>query len=212
MQRAASTTYDASMSEVSAPDDVRERILDAASECLIESGIDARLHATIAERAGVSRPTVYKYAGNQEAILTAVLDREVARFFAAATPVFTAMNEDESQGLDDAIVFVVDYARQHALLQMALHRYPGLILPVLTTNSADLIEGVVAAFSEHVDQRLARTGGEGDTRAIVEWAFHIAVSLVITPSSSTQDDASVRRHLAELAPLIALLGQRAPSR
>lgn len=207
-----STTYDASMTEVSAPDDVRERILDAATECLIESGIDARLHATIAERAGVSRPTVYKYVGDQTAILRAVLDREVERFFAAATPVFTAMNEDESQGLDDAIVFVVDYARRHTLLQMALHRYPGLILPALTTNSEALVEGVVAAFSEHVEQRLARTGGEGDVRAIVEWAYRIAVSLVITPSSSTQDDATLRLHLADLAALNDLIGQRTPTR
>ena len=69
----------------------------------------------------------------------------------------------------------------------------------------------MAAFSEHVEQRLARTGGEGDVRAIVEWAYRIAVSLVITPSAATQDDASLRRHLAELSPLIELLGQRAPS-
>ena len=94
-----STTYDSAMTEVtSGTDGVRERILDAATECLIESGIDARLHATIAERAGVSRPTVYKYVGDQTAILRAVLDREVERFFAAATPAFTAMNEDESRG------------------------------------------------------------------------------------------------------------------
>lgn len=193
-------------------DDVRERILDAATECLIESGIDARLHAAIAERAGVSRPTVYKYVGDQTAILTAVLDREVERFFAAATPVFTAMNDDASQGLDDAIVFVVDYARRHTLLQMALHRYPGLILPALTTNSEVLIDGVVAAFSDHVEQRLAQTGGDGDVRAIVEWAFRIAVSLVTTPGSSTQSEADLRRHLAELVKLADLVGERTPSR
>ena len=207
-----STTYDASMTEVSTADDVRERILDAATECLVESGIDARLHATIAERAGVSRPTVYKYVGDQTAILTAVLDREVERFFAAAAPVFSAMSEDATQGLDDAIVFVVDYAQRHTLLQMALHRNPGLILPALTTNSEVLIDGVVAAFSDHVEQRLARTGGEGDVRAIVEWAYRIAVSLVTTPSASTQTEAGLRRHLAELMKLADLVGERTPSR
>ena len=212
MRRMPSTTYDASMTEVSTADDVRERILDAATECLVESGIDARLHATIAERAGVSRPTVYKYVGDQTAILTAVLDREVERFFAAAAPVFSAMSEDATQGLDDAMVFVVDYAQRHTLLQMALHRYPGLILPALTTNSEVLIDGVVAAFSDHVEQRLARTGGEGDVRAIVEWAYRIAVSLVTTPSASTQTEAGLRRHLAELMKLADLVGERTPSR
>lgn len=209
----ASTTYDAAMTEVTySADGVRDRILDAATECLLEQGIDARLHAAIAERAGVSRPTVYKYVGDQEAILTAVLDREVERFFAAAAPVFSAMSEDATQGLDDAIVFVVDYARRHALLQMALHRYPGLILPALTTNAQPLVEGVVAAFSEHVEQRLAQSGGSGDVRTMVEWAFRIAVSLVTTPSHSTQDEAALRRYLAELVELADLVGQRTPSR
>jgi hypothetical protein len=141
-----------------------------------------------------------------------VLDREVERFFVAATPVFSAMTEDAAQGLDDAIVFVVDYARKHTLLQMALHRYPGLILPALTTNSAALVDGVVAAFSEHVEHRLAQAGGEGDVRAIVEWAYRIAVSLVTTPSPATQSEAGLRRHLGELVKLMDLVGDRTPSR
>src|SRR5689334_16824710 len=70
-QRQCRASYDAVMSSVvplrPGPADpesaqrIRERILDAATQCLLDEGLDARLHAMIAERAGISRPTVYKY-------------------------------------------------------------------------------------------------------------------------------------------------------
>src|SRR5688572_11971072 len=57
-------TYDSAMTAVTplrrGPPDpdaaarIRERILDAATECMLAEGIDARLHAMIAERAGIS--------------------------------------------------------------------------------------------------------------------------------------------------------------
>src|SRR5262245_402855 len=96
-QRSCRASYDACMSRVAplrrgpadpaAADRIRERILDAATECLLAEGLDARLHAMIAERAGISRPTVYKYVGDQAAIVAAVLDREFDQFFAAAVPI-----------------------------------------------------------------------------------------------------------------------------
>ena len=78
--------------------------------CLLESGLDARLHAAIAERAGLSRPTLYKYVGDQTAILDAVRDREIEEFFTAAVPLLSS-TDDLRDGLVDAVVFVVGYGR-----------------------------------------------------------------------------------------------------
>ncbi len=75
---------------------IRERILDAATACLLDQGLDARLHAAIAERAGISRPTVYKYVGDQAAIVAAILERELDRFFAAAVPVLRRSDDLEA--------------------------------------------------------------------------------------------------------------------
>ena len=121
---------------------IRERILDAATECLLAEGLDARLHAMIAERAGISRPTVYKYVGDQAAIVAAILDREYDRFFGLAVPILRTSDDLEAH-LVHAIVFVVDYARDHALLQKALSEHPEVILPALTTGSGPLVERVV---------------------------------------------------------------------
>src|SRR5690348_2146538 len=87
---------------------LRDRILDAAAACLMEEGLNARLHALIAQRAGVSRPTVYKYIGDQDAVLAALLDREFDRFFATVLPLLR-VGEDVVGDLVEGIALIVDY-------------------------------------------------------------------------------------------------------
>lgn len=208
MHRMASTTYDSAMTEVSAPADVRERILDAATKCLLESGLDARLHAAIAERAGLSRPTVYKYVGDQAAILDAVRDREIEAFFTAAVPLLRR-SDDLAAGLVDAVVFVVDYGRSHTLLQKAMREHPELILPALTTESGPLVDRIHAMFSDQIDRALAAAGADLDSRVVVEWIFRLIVSLITTPSGpSTETPEQLRAYIEVLFGLAGLV--RAP--
>ncbi|MGH2604184.1 MAG: TetR/AcrR family transcriptional regulator, partial [Dehalococcoidia bacterium] len=93
-------------------EELRGRILDAAQECLLEAGLTARLHRAIAERAGVSRPTVYKYAGDQQAITAALLDRETSRFLTALYDVIVRPGEPLDTFVE-AIAFAVSYGRNH---------------------------------------------------------------------------------------------------
>ena len=195
---------------------IRDRILDAATECLLAEGLDARLHAMIAERAGISRPTVYKYVGDQAAIVAAILDRELDRFFGAAVPLLRRSDDLEAH-LVDAIVFVVEYGRGHALLQKALREHPELILPALTTESGALVERVVALFEEQLGRALGRATGRatgqatGATdesltpRAAAEWAYRIVVSLITTPTPAL-DQAGTRAYVAGLVRLMGIAG------
>lgn len=198
------------MTEVSAPaDEVRERILDAASQCLLESGLDARLHATIAERAGLSRPTLYKYVGDQAAILQAVLDREIDRFFVAAVPLLRG-SDDLQSSLVDAIVFVVRYARGHELLQKALREHPELVLPALTTESGPLVDRIHGLFAEQLERAVAGLDVQLDVRTVVEWSYRLAISLITTPSGPpTRTDDELRAYIGGLLDLAAVLS---PSR
>jgi AcrR family transcriptional regulator len=186
-------------------DEVRERILDAATQCLVESGLDVRLHARIAERAGVSRPTLYKYVGDQTAILDAVRDREFEAFFTAAVPLLRR-SDDLRVGLVDAIVFVVDYGHHHALLQKALRDHPELILPALTTESGPLVDRIHAMFGEQVERALAAVDADLDPRVVVEWSYRLAVSLLITPSGPRTDTPEqLRAYIDGLLRLSGLL-------
>ncbi|PWN02007.1 TetR family transcriptional regulator [Nocardioides silvaticus] len=187
---------------------IRERILDAATECLLAQGLDARLHAAIAERAGISRPTVYKYVGDQAAIVAAILDRELDRFFGLAVPILRTSDDLEAH-LVNAIVFVVEYARDHALLQKALVDHPEVILPALTTMSGALVDRVVALFEEQLDRALRQQGGRGsDTlspRAAAEWAFRIVVSLITTPTRALEEEGT-QVYVESLVRLMGIAG------
>ncbi|HWL97327.1 MAG TPA: TetR/AcrR family transcriptional regulator [Nocardioidaceae bacterium] len=182
-------------------DDVRDRILDAATQCLLESGLDARLHAAIAERAGLSRPTLYKYVGDQTAILDAVRDREIEDFFTAAVPLLSS-TDDLRTGLVDAVVFVVEYGRQHMLLQKALREHPELILPALTTESGPLVDRIHGMFAEQLERALAAVDADLDTRVVVEWIYRIIVSLITTPSGPrTESPERLREYIDGLVQL-----------
>ncbi|HUS22674.1 MAG TPA: TetR/AcrR family transcriptional regulator [Aeromicrobium sp.] len=192
--------------DADAAERIRERILDAAAECLLAEGLNARLHAMIAERAGISRPTVYKYVGDQSAIVGAVLDRELDQFFGAAVPILRRSDDLEAH-LIDAIVFVVDYARSHVLLQKALADHPELILPVLTTGAGPLVERVVDLFEEQLGRGLDQTVPTSLTpREAAEWAYRVVVSLITTPTAALDRDGT-RHYVESLVRLMGIAGR-----
>jgi AcrR family transcriptional regulator len=150
---------------------MRRRVLDAAEHCLLEYGYQARLHARIARRAGVSRPTVYTYAGDQSAIVQALLQREFVRLWKRLAPVLVSGGSLQ-QRLVDAIVGVVQDGRRSPLLQKPLAECPEQVVPILTVNAQPFIEQTVAVLTPHLPQP--------GSRALGEWAYRLAASLLIT--------------------------------
>jgi AcrR family transcriptional regulator len=57
----------------------RERILEAAQQCFVAEGFHAATMATIADRAGMSAGLIYRYFENKDAIVLAIIDRELQR-------------------------------------------------------------------------------------------------------------------------------------
>jgi AcrR family transcriptional regulator len=55
----------------------RARILDAAKQCFIEEGFHAATMAQIAARAAMSAGLIYRYFENKNAIVLALIDREL---------------------------------------------------------------------------------------------------------------------------------------
>ncbi|QIK81691.1 TetR/AcrR family transcriptional regulator [Lysobacter sp. HDW10] len=55
----------------------RERILSAAQQCFIEHGFHAASMASIAETAEVSAGLIYRYFANKNAIILAIVDRQL---------------------------------------------------------------------------------------------------------------------------------------
>ncbi|MBP2324305.1 AcrR family transcriptional regulator [Kibdelosporangium banguiense] len=177
--------------------EIKARILDAAEQCLLESEPGARIHAAVAERAGVSRPTVYKYVGDQEAIVAAILHRDINRMHEAAEHVLTRRGSLRERFVE-TIVFVVGYARSHALLQKGLRENPAAILPWFTVNAGPIIEMGIAFVGPHIKQAIA----DGDfpdvePRVVVEWCCRLTLSLITTPGTVRLDDPDLLRRYVE---------------
>ncbi|GAF46014.1 TetR family transcriptional regulator [Rhodococcus wratislaviensis] len=182
------------------PGELRERILDAAEECLIELGYSTRLHAVIAERAGLSRPTLYKHVGDQSAILEALFQREISRFFVVLDPVLRGRQSQLQVRFVDAVVFAVQYARGHRLLQKGLRDDPEVVLPWFTVKAKPMIELGAQLLTPHFERLFSREQLSGvSSTAISEWAFRIIGSLITTEGIvDTSDERALREFVRSL--------------
>lgn len=98
----ATRASDTSTTDVTAPgprrlrgEDRRAALLHAAIELLAEDGVDAISMDTVAARAGVSRPLVYKHFGNRHDLLAAAYRQHAAELDSAI-----AAAVEEATGLE----------------------------------------------------------------------------------------------------------------
>lgn len=70
----------------------RERILDAAQKCFIERGFHAASIASIAKTAGMSAGLMYRYFENKNAIVKAIIERELEGNRAKIAELYTLAN------------------------------------------------------------------------------------------------------------------------
>ncbi|YCU71858.1 TetR/AcrR family transcriptional regulator [Mycobacteroides abscessus] len=185
--------------------EIRRRILDAAEECLLEHGYEARLHALIAKKAGLSRPTVYKHVGDQAAIIEALFHREFLRFGEMLEPVFAAAKNPRT-GFIDAIVRIVQHGRHHPLLQKGLKENPEQVLPYLTVKARPFIDQTTILLAPYFRQLLTEEQlASINVKAIAEWSFRIAASLLVTPGVvETQTDEQLGDFIGNLLKVSAI--------
>ncbi|MFF7098329.1 TetR/AcrR family transcriptional regulator [Streptomyces rubradiris] len=141
----------------------RERILDAAADILRTRGV---VHATtkeIAQATGVSEPTLYKYFGDKERLLLAVLEERVP----GLSRISVRPGEgDIEKNLADLAHAVLDFYQRSipmlgALLadpeRMATHR-------VAMSRHGGGPEKAVAGFAAYLraEQDLGRISGDAD--------------------------------------------------
>ncbi|MFV2177927.1 TetR/AcrR family transcriptional regulator [Actinomadura sp. LOL_016] len=176
------------------PEQIRAKILDAAADCLVDGGFaSGRLLSAIARKAGLSRPTLYKYGGTIDDIKQALLERELAAFLDALAPRLRAVTWTVD-GLADLLIFVVGYARGHTLLSAALRDVPELVLPLFTLQAADPIR-VITQMAEPIVQERIDDGTipPVDVPVLTDFLFRITLSTVLIRSDIDFDDPAVLR-------------------
>jgi AcrR family transcriptional regulator len=90
------------MTDAGTPRDLtRARIVRAAADLLVRSGIDAVTTRAVAEAAGVQAPTIYRLFGDKDGLLEAVAEHTMALFAAEKAAIVEAAQRDDIDPLDD---------------------------------------------------------------------------------------------------------------
>ncbi|GAA2638075.1 TetR/AcrR family transcriptional regulator [Actinomadura fulvescens] len=182
-------------------DHTAERVLDAALQQAEDFGVRRFTVDDVARRVGLSRVTIYRHFPKKDALLSALLMRELRRFLSKAETVVTAQPTSAAK-LTEGLLFCVTFLRQHRLLNRLLKTEPELILPYLTTQAAgpvaearEWIAGLVRA--EIAAGRIAIP--EPDIDSFAEILVRIVLSLVLTPETVLPiEDNAERQRVIEL--------------
>lgn len=178
-------------------DEVGARILDATMTCLSRFGVAKTTIDDVAREAGCSRATVYRYFANRNALVTTVVEREVAVLAAAVTE--AAQSADD---LEDAVTAMfVTAARaivSHTALQRALDLEPEIVLPGLSFEGgdrlfADASDRFAPLFARFLPPDRARRAAEWSTRVLLAYLHPDRAPVSITEEPAAR--ALVRRHI-----------------
>lgn len=180
--------------------EMRDRILDAATRRYLRQGTERATLSAIADEAGVSRPTVYKYVGDRDAIASALVERELEIFFDLLREVLESQPDARSRVVE-GLVFAVRYAQGHDLFQRLLRVEPGVVLPRLTTEARPVLDATVEVLLPYLVE--ARRDGQirqVEPRRAAEWIARIGISLILTPGPSVDagDEERLRALLEEM--------------
>src|SRR4051794_18791120 len=192
------------------PPETSERILEAAAEQVEHFGLRRFTLDDVARRLGISRVTIYRYFPKRDALVEAVVLRELHRFLRAIDAAVEPYGTLEEK-LVEGVVFALSYLRRHRLLARMLRTEPELILPALTLR-ADRVLAAGREFIAGFALREAERGGlplqQEEIEVLSELLARAVLSFVLTPDSvlGMRTDAEVREFAEHyLAPILRTL-------
>lgn len=98
-------------------DEAREQILAAAEAVILRYGIPKTTMDDIGREAGVSRPTVYRYFGDRDALVAALIERRSRMLFDRARA-FILSHGTFAEQLVEGLIYLVDHGRKDPIVRI----------------------------------------------------------------------------------------------
>jgi AcrR family transcriptional regulator len=180
------------------PDLAVDRILDAAEKAFVERGVTAVGMADVAEVAGCSRGTLYRYFDSRHALHTAYVNRAAARMLERLR-IELASIDDPRERLVEGILRAIREVRRDP--GTAAWFEPGAEqIAARMSRSSEVVDGITGAF---VSELLGGRSGDRERRLRARWVVRVIVSFLAFPGASPAEErALVERFVAP-----ALLGE-----
>jgi AcrR family transcriptional regulator len=177
------------------PDEARQALVDAAGRCFGRLGLASTRVDDIAREARVSRPTVYKYFANRDAIVLAVVVERTRKLFAQLEEIIAA-GDSFPATIVDIVTASVAVLRTDDVLK-TLYRFEDGF-PLATVGGSRIWAEDAQLLVEPLVSR-AQASGElpHDTAPVdvAEWVLRLIFGLLVTTTSISGDEAAERRLL-----------------
>ena len=163
-------------------EEARRRLLEAAGRCIVRQGNAQIRMAEVADEAGVSRSTLYRYFSNRDEVLLGLM---LARVDTALGDLVRSLRhpDDPVRSLPEMVLARVESVEGNPLNE-ALFAAESTAVPTALEMGSEPIVQVLLAHYETLLQRWKQAGrlyADLDPRSIVEW-IHTTTLFLLAPS------------------------------
>ncbi len=138
-------TNNYSTSSTHRTDQITQRILEAAFNCVVRWGVAKTTMEDVARECNISRATIYRYfPGGREELVQSVIAWQAGQFLADLYEVLHGA-QSLQEILERLIFFSSDYLRNLEVLDRLLATEPDAVIPKLTTE-INLMASTVSGF------------------------------------------------------------------
>jgi AcrR family transcriptional regulator len=174
-------------------DEARQQILSAAEQVIQRFGVDKTTMDDIAKEVGVSRPTVYRYFADRDALLGALIERRSRMLFERARA-FIASHETFAEQLVEGLIYLVDHGRRDPIVRILVSP-EHMEMATTLVGGAGLAAALTAEMWEPILKAAAERGEIRDDLAmgdVAEWLALVQFILVGRLDFARADDPGHR--------------------
>ena len=173
---------------------VKERLLDAAEECLRRFGPEKTSMEDVARAAGMSRATVYRYFENRDALLLGVASRQASALAAEAMS-YLAQYDDIADWLVEGLLFTLREIPK-------LHVFASLVTSLESRSATNLLlgsSGLIQIGVNVLQPMFDVAKGQGvlrddlDLNLLIEWLLRVLWTYLNAPSQVAAGEDGMRR-------------------
>jgi AcrR family transcriptional regulator len=175
-----------------------ERILDAAGRCFAEQGVPSTSIADIAREAGCSRPTIYRYFDDRQALRLAFIHREARRLGATVAGEVGEIGHPATRFVQACLLALAGVRSSPTLA--AWFAADGRAIATDMAGSSAVIESMAGSVVD--------SPTDADHRDRARWVVRIMLSLLAMPGA---DEIEERRMIERFVVPVAVVPTGSPA-
>jgi AcrR family transcriptional regulator len=173
--------------------EARRQILAAAESVIARYGVSKTTMDDIGKQAGVSRPTVYRYFGDRDNLLAALIERRARMLFDRARNYIFGF-ESFAEQLVEGLLYLIDHGRRDPIVRILVGpEYLGVTSPIV--NGSALAAELTAEMWEPVLQQAIQRGqirSDLDVLAVGQWLAMVQFIMVGRRDVTGANDPGMR--------------------